>query len=941
MGKIIAIIFFLFARDHLMYFLLHSHFLSLKLKIILIGSQVDNCNLRHSNCSKNQLKNIIAKPQAQANTQNGKFWTKEGFINRLMNVHTSLVACAWAWGGQGLSSHTDHYVGAGAGQVSLPIIGHALYICTQCFMRRPKNRTSEERSKGLGKQHLRTFNKIIKSDPVIFTVDEDFVAPSTRPKCCFEFTSSDRGSPVIRMAGHHCPGPSSQSPDSDLRRVLDTSEDEEDTAMSSEIEVRHVPQSSGGQTVMMVTSGQESEAKTHPMELRPKVTRGQTVVTPCSGGQTVVMVTSHDTEVRAQVPVISGSHQGHFQTYPVSSVPIVQQVFTGLNVPKMLGLQNHPIIGIDMQTQFNIRYNRKEIEGLLKAVDGRHRGGDGHHLTIKHNAVMAAGVKLAADCDPRNHALIIHAACQAMKCSHHSDQPPSPTCPCQVWMTIQRNLGLTYSSPPEFKKGRRYIKRTSLCIFLIHIIVSILSLHHILPKVIFSANAGKAKKKKEMTWQKPVVPPRMAAPVQQPQPSVPRGLAMIKEEPVAHYEAAAAPHQPLTVNNVNLTLGPSGHAAQSSGPHVYPPPAVKFAHVRTPEGVLTSYPHIMVNAGDQVQELAGPSAVMGHPPMVTQPPAMVASMPMVAPPPPLTMSAPPPAPGPMHQPLVPVQEYIIHPGHVPDGVPDGEYLLLEPAPAQPQYSQGPSPLMISHTLMIDPMCQWGMARSADGEFWRLAQNSNPSSHIYGDIESHEEAERILERHSRSNLPWSNWCDQAGSSIVFHLIDSPVTPYSLGMEGRPLPVVPPDLGLFWSYSPTSRMVYLFPADAIREDRELWFAGYRICANQPAEWKSFVFRFVFAHARRLYSEQDMPGYNTLPQSYREAQSHQLQSVAAFLEMPVFENLREMLFKCFLHIPQGLAMIHAASRVSNHLPAHWLNVTSASWGHKTAPGPGRQAE
>ena len=485
------------------------------------------------------------------------------------------------------------------------------------------------------------------------------------------------------------------------------------------------------------------------------------------------------------------------------------------------------------------------------------------------------------------------------------------------------------------------MKRTSLCIFLIHIIIIILSLHHVLPKVIFSANTGKAKKKKEVTWYRPEAPPRMAAHAQQFQPSAPKGLAMIKEEPGVHYEVAAAPHQPLTVNNVNLTLGTAGHAVQSSsgpGPHAYPPPAVKFAHMRTPEGVLTSYP-IMVNAGDQVQELAGPSAVVTHPPMVTQPPAMVAHTPMAAPPPPPAMSAPPPPPTAMSQPLVPVQEYIIHPGvHVPDGVPDGEYLLLEPAPAQPQYSQGPSPLMISHTLMIDPTCQWGVARSADGEFWRLAQNSNPSSHIYGDMESQEEADRILERHSRSNLPWSNWCDQAGSSIVFHLIDSPVTPYSLGMEGRPLPVVPPDLGLFWSYSPTSRMVYLFPADAIREDRELWFAGYRICANQPAEWKSFVFRFVFAHARRLYSEQDLPGYNTLHESYREAQSHQLQSVTAFLEMPVFEHMRQMLFRCFYHIPQGLAMIHAASRVSSHLPVHWLNAT---WGHKTAPGPGRLVE
>ena len=464
----------------------------------------------------------------------------------------------------------------------------------------------------------------------------------------------------------------------------------------------------------------------------------------------------------------------------------------------------------------------------------------------------------------------------------------------------------------------------------------------------------KGKKKKELTWSRPVQPPRMTAPVQQFQANMP-GLPMIKEEPGVHREVAAVPHhdvRPVTVNNVSLTLGPTGHLHQSSGNPsslessraaqsssgpghpAYPPPAVKFTHMRTPEGVLTSYP-IMVNGGGPVQELVAP-------PMVAQPPPMVAPTPMAAPPAmaaqTTAMVAPPPPPTPMPQPLVPVhsttgQEYIIHPDvHVPDG----EYILLEPA--LPQYSQGPSPLMVSHSLMIEPTCQWGVARSADGEFWRLAQNSNPSCHIFGDIQSQEEADRILEKQSRSSLPWTNWCDLAGASIVFHIIDNPVTPYSEGMAGRPLPVVPPDTGLFWSYSPTGRMVYLFPADAIREDRELWFAGYRISANQPAEWKNFIFRYMLAHARRLHSERDMPGYNTLDESYREAQNHQLQSVTAFLEMPIFECMRQMLFRCLLNIPQGLAMIHAASRVSSHLPSHWLNV---NWGHKTAPGPGWQAE
>merc|ERR1711911_512013 len=126
------------------------------------------------------------------------------------------------------------------------------------------------------------------------------------------------------------------------------------------------------------------------------------------------------------------------------------------------------------------------------------------------------------------------------------------------------------------------------------------------------------------------------------------GLPMIKEEPGVHCEVAAVPHldvRPVTVNNVSLTLGPTGHLHQSSGNPsslessraaqsssgpgypAYPPPAVKFTHMRTPEGVLTSYP-IMVNGGGPVQELVAPPMVAQPPAMVTQPPAMVAHTPM-------------------------------------------------------------------------------------------------------------------------------------------------------------------------------------------------------------------------------------------------------------------------------------------------------------------------
>ena len=130
-----------------------------------------------------------------------------------------------------------------------------------------------------------------------------------------------------------------------------------------------------------------------------------------------------------------------------------------------------------------------------------------------------------------------------------------------------------------------------------------------------------------------------------------------------------------------------------------------------------------------------------------------------------------------------------------------------------------------------------------------------------------------------------------------------------------------------------MINLFPQDATREQRDIYFAGYKLAANQGVEWLGFVFRWMFMHARRLHSERDLPDYAQLDESYRQAQSHQLFAICNFLELPIFKTMRLNLFSNYLNIPHGsIAMSHAATRVTALLPRHWLK---AEWGHKTCPG------
>ena len=131
-----------------------------------------------------------------------------------------------------------------------------------------------------------------------------------------------------------------------------------------------------------------------------------------------------------------------------------------------------------------------------------------------------------------------------------------------------------------------------------------------------------------------------------------------------------------------------------------------------------------------------------------------------------------------------------------------------------------------------------------------------------------------------------------------------------------------------------VINLFHQEAVEQRREIYFAGYRLTETQGVQWLGFVFRWLFAHARRLHTEKSSANYHLVPECFREAQSTQLFAISNMLELPHFKTLRHHLFANFLGIPHGgLPMSQAATRTSVSLPLHW---NKPQWGHKTAPGP-----
>ena len=174
-----------------------------------------------------------------------------------------------------------------------------------------------------------------------------------------------------------------------------------------------------------------------------------------------------------------------------------------------------------------------------------------------------------------------------------------------------------------------------------------------------------------------------------------------------------------------------------------------------------------------------------------------------------------------------------------------------------------------------------------------------------------------------------------SSLAFVMVEEPVTPYSEFMMGKPMPPQPPvDTNTFWSYSPMGDMINVFHQEAVEQRREIYFMGYRLTETQPVQWLGFVFRYLFAHARRLHSEKSAANYHLLPECFKEAQSTQLFAISNMLELPHFKTLRLHLFTSFFSMPHGsLPMSQAATCTTVSLPLHW---SKPQWGHKTAPGP-----
>ena len=393
---------------------------------------------------------------------------------------------------------------------------------------------------------------------------------------------------------------------------------------------------------------------------------------------------------------------------------------------------------------------------------------------------------------------------------------------------------------------------------------------------------------------------------------------------------------PVTFNHISMNIGQSGQVEPPqgtlvtldtpSGPvvtcpqgpsHVQSTPSsrapLQWKHVHTPEGHVTSYP--MMHA---------------LPPPVEEPGDLLQLPVMPAPPPRPGVLPPPPA---HHQ---PVQEHGMM-QQQQQQLPEVEDLIVLQPHQGATYSLGPEPLYISQSLVVRASCPFGIPRWADGRIWRLPHNPNPSAHIAGSIHRQEDAQRLIERVGRTHLPWTNWCNSSpsGTSLAFVSIDKPVTPYSEFMAGKVMPTQPPpDTIGFWSYSPHANMVNVFHQQAVDEGREIFFMGYRVTETQPVSWLGYVFRYMYAHARKLHSEKSAANYHLVPESFKEAQSMQIFAISNMLEMPHFRTLRIHLFTNFLSMPHGnIPMSQVVTLINVSLPPHWRDP---EWPHKTAPGP-----
>ena len=224
---------------------------------------------------------------------------------------------------------------------------------------------------------------------------------------------------------------------------------------------------------------------------------------------------------------------------------------------------------------------------------------------------------------------------------------------------------------------------------------------------------------------------------------------------------------------------------------------------------------------------------------------------------------------------------------------------------------------------------FGMARTPDGEVWRLDNDLNPTGHPCGGVSVEGIPHNTVVDNSRNHFPATSW---ATGSIGYVPPGEPRTPFSDYISGRPLARAPGDRSSHWTFSTKGVNIVVFTQDAVAQQRVLFVAGYALSSRQPGLWLDYNFKLIFSYAKRLNTERLTDMFNQIPVEFKEAQRKQIIAAANFLEHPIFAKARQKLFHTFYGGKYNtMSMVIGDCRT---MPAK--AYLAPQWPYRSAPAP-----
>ena len=582
---------------------------------------------------------------------------------------------------------------------------------------------------------------------------------------------------------------------------------------------------------------------------------------------------------------------------------------TGLGLPRLRDL--HPLQ--DKRFHEGTEFDMVEMTSVLMGLERRHKSKmpSKRRIKIHHSRIVNLAVQLAADKSPTNIAVLMWAAVSGMRGEAHQ--------------AMMEAIAAKYRLYSE-ERGSKSI------LILYRVFICILSLLHILQNDI-SAPANQQ-------------PPIVSSPVYKqvtymdPEailPDIDEGTEaggditdpfqmMDQDQSQLRVTAAIAPH-PRGHDERHGDArdgGDPGAAARrslqqqlASLPGALPPHLVGGAPQQHLPGALP--PHLVSGAPQQHLPGGVPQQHLAFTPVITPEGAHT------------------------------VYPAIGQPAHVPARPPRP----IRPVGAEctPQVSwhqpQGPAPQLQPQAPGTRGVCVinfplsglqlitssediFGMARTPDGEVWRLEDDLNPTGHPAGGVSAEGVPHSaVITDNSRSNFPATPW---ATGSIGYIPPPESRTPFSDYMSDRPLARPPGDRNTHWTFSNKGTNIVVFTHDAVAQQRVLFSCGYALSSRQTSLWLDFNFKLIFSYAKRLNTERLMEAFNQIPVEFKEAQRRQMVAVANFLEHPIFAKPRQRFFHTF-YGGKFTAMSLAIGDCRTMTAKAYL---APHWPYKTAPAP-----